>query len=68
MQYRRANIKGSTYFFIINLADRQKTLLTDEFDKLRASLNRVKRHHHFLLDAMLVSPDHLEAVALYTSY
>ena len=59
MLYRRANIKGSTYFFIINLADRQKTLLTDEFDKLRASFNRVKRHHPFLLDAMVVLPDHL---------
>jgi len=37
MQYRRANIKGGTYFFTINLANRKKTLLTDEFDKLRSS-------------------------------
>ncbi len=37
MRYRRANIKGGTYFFTINLANRKKMLLTDEFDKLRSS-------------------------------
>ena len=59
MRYRRANIKGGTYFFTINLANRKKTLLTDEFDKLRSSFNHVKRYHPFLLDAMVVLPDHL---------
>ncbi len=59
MRYRRADIKGGTYFFTINLANRQNTLLVDEFDKLKSSINRVKCRHHFLLDAMVVLPDHL---------
>ena len=59
MRYRRANIKGATYFFTMNLADRRQTLLTDEFNKLRDSFNRVKHNHPFLLDAMVVLPDHL---------
>ncbi|HIO96821.1 MAG TPA: hypothetical protein EYG71_02730 [Leucothrix sp.] len=42
MKYRRADIKGGTYFFTSNLADRQNTLLVDEFDKLRTSINKVK--------------------------
>ncbi len=59
MKYRRADIKGGTYFFTINLADRQNTLLVDEFDKLRASINKVKQRHPFILDALVVLPDHL---------
>ena len=59
MEYRRADIKGGTYFFTINLADRQNTLLVDEFDKLRASISLVKQRHPFILDAMVVLPDHL---------
>ncbi|MCL4108017.1 UNVERIFIED_CONTAM: hypothetical protein GTU68_017045 [Idotea baltica] len=59
MIYRRADIKGGAYFLTINLADRHFTLLTDEFDKLRNSINKVKQRHHFVLDAMVVPPDHL---------
>ncbi|MDH5434396.1 MAG: transposase, partial [Gammaproteobacteria bacterium] len=29
MQYRRADICGGTYFFTVNLAERNKTLLVD---------------------------------------
>ncbi len=35
MEYRRADIKGGTYFFTVNLAERKRTLLTDEMDTLR---------------------------------
>ena len=59
MKYRRADIKGGSYFFTLNLADRQNTLLVDEFDKLRASINKVKQRHPFVLDAFVVLPDHL---------
>ena len=59
MKYRRADIKGGSYFFTINLADRQNMLLMDEFDKLRDSINKVKHRHPFILDAMVVLPDHL---------
>ena len=45
MQYRRANITGGTYFFTVNLADRKKTLLVDEFELLRDVINKVKKQH-----------------------
>ena len=62
MQYRRAKIKGGTYFFTLNLADRRETLLIDYIDDLRESLNVVKQRHPFKLDAMVVLPDHLHAM------
>jgi len=62
MQYRRADIKGATYFFTVNLAERNNTLLVDEFDKLRATINKVKNNHPFILDAFVVLPDHLHAI------
>ncbi len=62
MQYRRADTKGGTYFFTLNLLDRKKTVLTDEMDKLRSSLNKVKKEHPFQLNAMVVLPDHLHAL------
>lgn len=34
MRYRRANIKGGAYFFTVNLAKRQRTLLIDEVDQI----------------------------------
>ncbi len=62
MKYRRADTKGGTYFFTINLANRNKTLLVDHIDILRQAINRVKKLHPFKLDAMVVLPDHLHAV------
>ena len=62
MYYRRVDIKGGTYFFTVNLAERKKTLLTDEIDKLRVAINRVKKKHPFQLNAMVVLPDHLHAM------
>jgi len=62
MQYRRANVKGATYFFTVNLAQRKNTLLVDEFDKLRSIMNKVKTDHPFILDAFVVLPDHLHAM------
>ena len=62
MQYRRADVKGGTYFFTVNLAERNKTLLVDEFDILRGVINKVKKRHPFHLDAMVVMPDHLHVL------
>jgi len=62
MQYRRADVKGGTYFFTINLAERKNTLLIEEIDKLRCVMNKVKKQHPFKLDAMVVLPDHMHAI------
>jgi putative transposase len=62
MQYRRSDIKGGTYFFTVNLAERNKTLLVDGFEILREVINTVKKQHPFILDAMVVLPEHLHAI------
>jgi putative transposase len=62
MRYRRADVTGGTYFFTVNLAERQNTLLVDEIDTLRNVMKQVKRHHPFTIDAIVVLPDHLHAL------
>ena len=62
MRYRRSDVAGGTYFFTVNLAERQNTLLVDEINKLRNAMNKVKRQHPFKIDAMVVLPDHLHVM------
>lgn len=62
MRYRRARVAGGCYFFTHNLAERKRTLLVDEIDKLRNAINHVKRQHPFVLDAMVIMPDHFHAL------
>lgn len=62
MRYRRADVKGGTYFFTVNLAERSLTLLVDHVDTLRAVIREVKAKHAFRIDAMVILPDHLHAV------
>ncbi len=52
MQYRRVNIPGACYFFTVNLAERNKTLLTDHIDELRAAFATIKQNHPFKIDAI----------------
>lgn len=60
--YRRNFIPGGSYFFTVNLADRRSRLLTDNIDALRAAFRYVKLRHSFMLDAIVVLPDHLHAI------
>ena len=62
MRYRRADVAGGTYFFTVNLAQRDRKLLTDHIDVLRAVLRSVKRQHPFHIEAIVILPDHLHAV------
>ena len=62
MQYRRPDIKRATYFFKVNLAERNSTLLVDEIDKLRTIIKKIKTDHPFILDVFVVLPDHLHAM------
>ncbi|MEY4768662.1 MAG: hypothetical protein RL637_1301 [Pseudomonadota bacterium] len=43
MRYRRIKTSGGTYFFTLNLAERNKTLLIDYIDILRNTLNTIKK-------------------------
>jgi len=62
MRYRRADVAGGTYFFTVNLAERNRTLLIDHVDLLRSVIREVKRRHPFHIDAMVILPNHLHAL------
>lgn len=62
MQYRRARIKGGTYFFTVALANRSGSLLTDHADLLRGVMAGVKSRYPFRMDAIVVLPEHLHAL------
>ena len=62
MKYRRADVKGGTYFFTVNLADRQGSLLIDEIDILRNGMSLVMQRHPFIIDAIVILPEHLHAL------
>ncbi|MGR9000110.1 MAG: REP-associated tyrosine transposase [Gammaproteobacteria bacterium] len=62
-EYRRAYAPGATWFFTVNLAERQKNrLLVDHIDSLRAAFDYVKQRHPFLMDAAVVLPDHMHCI------
>jgi len=61
--YRRAHVPGATYFFTVNIARRETSLLVDHIATLRQALQYVRRRHPFFtIDAMVILPDHLHAV------
>ena len=60
--YRRTKVPGATYFFTVNLADRDSTTLVDHIEDLRNAVRYVRMRHPFVIDAMVVLPEHLHAV------
>jgi putative transposase len=60
--YRRNFIAGGSFFFTVNLADRRLHLLTQHIEALRSAFRETRRRHPFIIDAMVVLPDHLHAV------
>jgi putative transposase len=60
--YRRNAISGGSFFFTVNLAERRRSLLTDNIDLLRTAFRDVRRHHSFVIEAVVVLPDHLHAI------
>jgi putative transposase len=62
-EYRRTYHPGGTYFFTVNLSQRNRNdLLTRHVDYLRESVRRVRRKHPFEIHAWVVLPDHLHCV------
>jgi putative transposase len=62
VHYRRNFVAGGTYFFTATLADRRSSVLTDRVADLRAAITQVRRQHPFVVDAIVVLPDHLHVV------
>jgi len=60
--YRRAFVPGGCWFFTVDLLERRRTLLVDHIATLREAVAMTRRGHPFMIDAMVVLPDHLHAV------
>lgn len=60
--YRRNFVVGGTYFFTVNLANRNQSLLVDHIDILRTAFRYTKTRHPFIIQAIVVLPDHLHTI------
>ncbi len=61
--YRRAWHPGGTYFFTVNLPQRQgNDLLTRHIDLLREVVKKVRQRHPFIIHGWVVLPEHLHYV------
>ncbi|HEY2617218.1 MAG TPA: transposase, partial [Acetobacteraceae bacterium] len=60
--YRRNYVPGGSYFFTVNLLDRQSSMLTARIQSLRDAIRSTRKCHPFAIDAMVVLLDHLHAI------
>jgi putative transposase len=60
--YRRNFVAGGSYFFTVNLAESRLRLLTEHIELLRVAFRYARRRHPFVIDAMVVLPDHLHTI------
>jgi putative transposase len=61
--FRRFRHPGATWFFTVNLAERRgNRLLVDHIDNLRESFVRVKKNYPFVIEAIVVLPEHLHCI------
>ena len=57
--YLRNYQTNGIYFFTLNLNDRRKSYLTDNFSILQCSMNKVRKNKPFKMLAWVVLPNHL---------
>lgn len=62
MQYRRSKEPGACYFFTVNLAERNKSLLVSHVNELRLAFKKTKQEHPFDITAIVVLLDHLHVL------
>jgi putative transposase len=63
MNYRRNRIQGGTYFFTVVTANRTPVFNSPAaVDCLRTSFSAVMQRFSFVIDAMVVLPDHLHSI------
>jgi putative transposase len=60
--YRRNRVPGATYFFTVNLEDRNSRLLVDEIATLRDVVRPVRTASPFHIDAWVVLPEHMHCI------
>jgi putative transposase len=61
-QYIRSHTPGGTFFFTVALLERKGSLLVDRVDGLREAFREVRRRKPFVVDAIVVLPDHLHCI------
>lgn len=61
-EYRRNRVPGGTYFFTVNLLQRNGGLLVAHIDVLREAVRKVRCARPFHIDAWVVLPDHMHAI------
>jgi putative transposase len=62
VRYRRNFIAGGTFFFTLTLADRTSRALVDHIKGLRTAVRDVRCARPFVVDAVVVLPEHLHIV------
>ena len=63
MRYRRSQIPGATFFFTLVTYERKKMLcLGENPGLLRQAFEAVKNKHPFVVDAIVLLPDHLHCL------
>jgi putative transposase len=60
--YRRARVRGGSFFFTVTLEDRTSSLLVDRIDALRLAFSSTRAELPFRIDAIVVLPNHLHCV------
>lgn len=62
VMYRRNIVPGARYFFTVTLLDRTSRLLVERIADLRDAFRAARRQRPFVIDAIVVLPDHLHCV------
>jgi len=62
VHYRRSRVPGGTFFFTVALRDRKAETLVNHVDAMRHAIRDVRARRPFVIDAMVILPDHLHAV------
>lgn len=60
--YRRAFVPGGSWFYTVNLLERNRRLLVDHADALRYAFEQTRQSYPFEIAAIVVLPDHLHAI------
>ncbi len=60
--YIRAFVPGGTFFFTVALLERKRSLLTEHVDDLRLVFSAARRRRPFVIDAIVILPDHLHCI------
>ncbi|OAF05395.1 transposase [Bradyrhizobium centrolobii] len=62
VRYRRNLLPGGTFFFTVAVENRQSSVLTDHIGALRAAFRAVREKKSFVVDAIVILPDHLHVI------